>query len=175
MASHKPISQLVTDWRDSKALVDKAMGMLPIIIGVECVKSVKENFRLQGYDNGSTLTKWTKRKESTDKRYTSRKGVRGSVYNAASKILEQSGNLRDGVKHQITGKLVFIGVDNKLLPYAQIHNEGLKGSAWGIHPFMMPLRKYMPTPSEGANKKMLDAIQKKVTYDIGVAMKNFKK
>lgn len=175
MANHKSILQLVADWRASRTQVEKAIGQLPIIVGVECVKVVKENFRLQGYDNGMNLTKWPKRKASTDLRYTRRYGVKGSVFNAANKIMEQTGNLRDGVKYKITGRLIFIGVDNQLLPYSQIHNEGLHGSAWGRHPFVMPLRKYMPTANEGANPKMITAIQKKLTADIGVAMKIFKK
>lgn len=175
MASHKSIGQLLQDWRAAQKDVQKVAAIFPHAIGATAVLVVKENFRLQGYDDGNTLTKWPKREKATNKRYSSRRGVKGSVYNAANKILEQSGNLRDGVKYQVSGKLVTVGVDTNLLPYAAIHNEGKMGIAWGKHPFRMAERKYMPTRKEGANPKMIKAFQKKITYEIGQAMKIFKK
>jgi phage gpG-like protein len=45
---------------------------------------------------------------------------------------------------------VSIGSDKA---YAQIHNEGLMGKAWGRHPFKMTQRQFMPIP--GTEEKVI--------------------
>ena len=171
----KPLHELITDWRKSQSEMNKVTTALPRIIGNEAVKVVQDNFRLQGYDSGQGVTKWEARKESTNKRYDKRSGVKGSVFNSAKKILDQTSNLKDSVHYEVSGNVVNIGVNPNTIPYAQIHNEGLKGSAWGMHPFVMAKRQYLPLASEGPNQKVLNAIRKKLTYEIGKAMAIFKR
>jgi len=174
--ANKSLKQLTEDFRQAKANMERdVIGKLPRIIGTTAVLVVKDNFRLEGYDDGFSLTKWEKRKEATNKRYTSRRGVKGTVYNAANKILQQAGNLLAAVNYQEVGSGVKVGVDLGAVPYGKIHNEGLKGRAWGKHVFTMAKRQYMPLDSEGPNKKMNDAFFKKIGIEINKAMKIFKK
>lgn len=155
--------------------MEKVRQTLPRIIGNEALAVVRENFRLQAYDTGSGRTKWAKREAATNKRYDSRKGVKGSTFNSGNKILIQTGNLRDSITYRITGMSVRIGVDPNIVPYAQIHNEGGAGNAWGKHKFTMPKRQYMPTDAEGPNKKILDRVRSKLKYELDKALKLFKK
>jgi phage gpG-like protein len=145
----------------------------PRIIGNEAVRLVKENFRIEAYDSGSGVTKWPPRKASTNNRYDKRTGVKGSVFNSDKKLLDQTGNLKDSIHYELKPKGVLIGSDLTIIPYAQIHNEGGNGMAWGRVPFKMPERKYMPAPNEPPNPKMLKAITAKIDYEIRGAMKAF--
>lgn len=172
----KPLRQLVRDWRQSRTRMQKIMTDTPRIAGQEALAVVRDNFRLQGYDDGNSVQKWPARKESTEKRYDRRTGVKGSTFNSKNKILEQTGNLKQSIKYEVLGRnRVDIGLDLNIIPYGKIHNEALKGNAWGKHPFTMPLRKFMPTRSEGPNKKMLTRIWAKLDRMIQGAMTPFKK
>lgn len=178
MATVKPIGQLIKDWRKSKAEMDKVIKNLPRIMGNEAVAVVRDNFDKEAYDTGTGRAKWPKRKESTNKAYDRRaNGTKGSTVNSKNKLLQQTINsgLRDSVKYVVSGDTVQVGVDNNIIPYAQIHNEGLQGRAFGKHSFKMPKRQYMPTSSEGPNKKILDRIAKKMRYEFDKAMAIFKK
>lgn len=176
MPNYKPLSQLVADWRITKADMERYIKKLPDTAGAVAVEVCKDNFRLQAYDDGTSRARWAKREKRTNRRYDRRKGVKGTVFNSANKILEQSGNLRDSIKYKKLGpNLVWIGVDLSVIPYAKIHNEGLKGLAWGKNSFVMPKRQYMPMTGEGPNKKILTAIQKKVTFDLKRIMQKFKR
>ena len=170
----KSMSDLVNDFRAANAAYAKLTDDLPRIIGHEAVKVVKDNFRLQGYDSGSGVIAWPKRLPSTNKRYDKRYSVKGTVFNSASKILVQTGNLKNAVKYFAASHSVTIGVDLSLIPYAKIHNEGGTGLAWGKYSFKMPQRKFMPSPSEPPNIKILKAVLKKVTYERNEIMKKFK-
>lgn len=111
--------------REAKARMDKTIKTdLPRIIGTTCVKVVQDNFRLQGYDSGNGVTKWAPRKNSTNKKYNSRSGVKGSTASSKNKILVQTGNLRESVKYVANGQTVRVGIDLGVIPYAQVHNEG---------------------------------------------------
>lgn len=173
--ANKPLSQLLADWRLTKDNMEKIARNLPRIIGTEAVRVIKDNFRLGGYDDGNSVQKWEPRNDRTNNRYDKRYGVKGSVANSDNKVLEQSGDLRDSVGYQAEGKLVKIGVDLLLIPYAEIHNAGLIGKAWGKYAFKMPKRKYMPEESEGPNKKIMAAIEKKLNFEIMRAMRLFKR
>lgn len=175
MPSQKSLSQLVRDWRKSADQVQRVRQLLPRIIGNECLQVVRDNFRLQAYDTGQGRTKWEKRKDSTNKRYDSRKGVKGATFNSGNKILRQTGNLYDAITYRVTGQSVRIGVDDNIIKYAKIHNEGGQGNAFGKHKFTMPKRQFMPTDAEGPNKKMLGRITSKIAFEIDKALKPFKK
>lgn len=163
----KSLSQLLKDWRESQLKMNKLVEDIPRIIGVESVKIVKDNFKLQGYDTGIGVSKWKERKPATNKAYSNRKGTyKGTVYNANAKILMQQMNLFNSVDKKVMNKSVTIGCDRTLVPYAQRHNEGLKG---------MPKRQFMPSQSEIPNLKMLRAYTKKIGSERELALRNFKR
>ena len=164
--ANKSLSQLLTDWRQSRQAMETLNNNLPRIIGTSAVKVVKENFKLQGYDSGTGVNGWEARNPKTDKAYDKRHGVKGSVYQSSKPLLEQTRNLYNSVKYAVMNKLVNIGVDLGLIPYAKRMNEGGGG---------IPPRKYIPGPGEPPNPKILKAIYKKVDFERDKAMNIFKK
>lgn len=168
------MSRLLADWRASHQRMQLVETNMPRMVGAEAVKVVKENFDLQGYDNGRGIHKWPARESSTNKRYDRRGGVKGSVFSSSNKILYQTGDLKNSIDYQVNGKLVTIGVNLAIIPYAKIHNEGGPGSAYG-HPFVMKQRQYMPLPADPPNLKIMRAIKEKVAYETAQAMKTFAK
>lgn len=170
----KPLSSLLRDWREAQQRMNILVERVPSIIGVESVNIVKENFKLQGYDSGAGITKWQPRKESTNKAYSNRKGkYKGSVFNADRKILQQTMNLYNAQAYKVLSRTVVIGADRTIVPYAQIHNEGLRGNAFGKYSFQMPKRQFIPL--EGPNLKMLRAFTKKISFERDRALQNFKR
>eukprot|EP01037_Dinobryon_pediforme_P011470 gene11470-11564_t len=154
----------------------------PRIIGNECVKVVKDNFRIQGYDSGLGVKTWDKRKPATDKAYDrgktyNSKGVqskyrsgknkvyKGSVFSSSKPILDQTGTLKNSPKYKVNSKQVKIGVDLLLVPYAEKMNEGGNGT---------PARQFMPKEEAPPNPKMLKRIKKKIVFERDKAMKDFK-
>lgn len=157
---------------DLQNLLNKAMQVipdkLPTIIEVEGLNAIKQNFRTQGYNDGSKRA-WQKRK-TTDKdgkdltRYrTNRKGSAGSF-------------TRFGQRNQ--GRAILVGHDtggDKLSnsfrarrsrqrvvfytykKYGQRHNEGLDG---------MPKRQFM-----GKSVTLENNIKKKLTKELDKALK----
>lgn len=171
----KSLSQLVSDWRTARFAMETLTAKLPRIIGNEAVKVVKENFALQGYDSGTGVKPWEHRAEVTDYNYDHRYGVKGSVYNSGSPILEQSINLYNSLKYEIMGGIVKIGVDLTLVPYGEKMNTGGPGT-WGKYAHTeTPARQYMPTPNEPPNPKMILRFIKKLRFEARKAMRNFEK
>lgn len=160
----KPLSQLLTDWRATRAGMEKLTNDIPRIIGNVSVKAVKDNFRIQGYDSGSGVRSWVKRKASTDKAYAKRWGVKGSVYQASNPLLEQTRNLYNAVMYVVAGRRVDVGVDLSLIPYAKKMNEGGNGT---------PARPYISVNAPSA--KILKEAQKKIVSERDKLMKDFKK
>ena len=66
----------------------------------------------------------------------------------------QSGRLRRDVANSLKqanfDKIIF----RVQSPYAQIHNEGLMGKAFGKYPFKMPKRQFIGQTRELTNKQM---------------------
>lgn len=181
------MSALLNKWRTASDKMKKLTEDVHRIIGNECVKSVKDNFRLQGYDSGSGVTPWDKRKPATDKAYdrgktTNSRGqqskyrtgknktFKGSVYSSAKPLLEQTRNLFNSITYSKIGRKVIIGVlsNNKgpVLDYAQHMNEGGRG---------VPARPFMPKPDMPPNPNMLKRVKKKIEFERGKAMKDFVK
>lgn len=198
----KSINDLLRDYRTAQAGLEKTMRDIPRILGAEAVRIVKDNFRLQGYDTGSGVTAWPQRKRSTNKKYDSRSGSKGSVVNSGNKILDQTGHLKDSIHYEVSGDNATIGVDLNIVAYAQVHNEGgviTKGNrtmtlhftqshrfstpgkafsarqakVWA-HSYRMTKRQYMPTPYERPNKKILNAFEAKIKFEIDKSMRIFK-
>lgn len=162
----KTMQQLFIDWRAAKAEMEKLVSNMPRIAGVESVRVVKQNFLLQGYDDGMGFTKWKDRKAATNRAYDRRGQYKGSVFNSRKPLLRQTLRLFNGIQYRVIGRnSVIIGVDLGLVPYAKRHNEGLD---------KMPKRQYMPTPNQPPNRKMLAAIEKKYNFERDKAMRRFK-
>lgn len=128
---------------------------------------------------------------------------KGSVYSASKPLLRQTLALFNSIKFIVSSGYVFIGVDLGIVPYAQVHNEGgtihqkertsvlhfdknkkfstvkkanyAQKNTIGEHLWSMPKRQYLPTPSQGANPKMIKAITKKMDYETKKAMQAFAK
>lgn len=93
------------------------------------------NFRKQGFDNNG-VEKWQKRKRD---RYRTRSGQ--IVDDSTRAILVKRSIL---MRSLATKKLSLLrGAIVSDLPYANIHNEGLMGKAFGKHPFKMPKRQFV--------------------------------
>lgn len=132
----RSMARLLADWRASKQRMDLIINDLPRMVGKEAVGVIKENFLLQGYDDGNTFQMWKKRQPSTNRGYDRRNGVKGSVYSSSNPVLHQSGNLENSIDYKvdktfISGSAgtaleikVFIGSNLDIIPYAKIHNEG---------------------------------------------------
>lgn len=137
---------------------------LPRIVEVEGLSFIKGNFKKQGYQTGSSVQKWKKRKTRDRKnrditRYrTNRVGTKGSLNRFGSKNKGRAvligfntggDKLSNSFKtNRSTKEVRFITYKE----YAQRHNEGLKG---------MPKRQFM-----GRSKTLDDAIGKKLTKEL---------
>jgi hypothetical protein len=166
----KTMEQLLLEWRQVTFNMEKLKSDSPRVLGLIAVKVIKNNFKLQGYEDGYSFTPWKARAPKTDAAYSRNRGkgessnYKGSVYNAKNPILQQTRTLYNSVKAIIqAGGIVFVGVNLDLAPYAQRHNEGLKG---------MPERKFMPVG--GPNATMLGEFEKKITEKRDEIMHNFK-
>jgi hypothetical protein len=169
----KTLAQLLADMKAARAAMKALQDKLPRIIGNESVKVIKDNFRLQGYDSGTGVTPWKQRSQATNTRYDKRYGVKASVYQSSNQLLKQTGVLYNAIQYKVQGKLVFIGVDLGVVPYAQKMNDGGPGK-WGKNATQTPARKYMPAKNEPPNAKMLKRIIKKVESERDKALSNFK-
>jgi len=172
MRSPQDLARKFKEARRAMAALD---AKLPRIIGTVAVQVVKNNFKLQGYDTGSGVQKWPARAEVTNRSYDYRSSVKGSVYNSSNPILEQTRNLYNAIRYQITGKKVRIGVDLTVVPYGEKMNDGGSGT-WGKYAKTeTPARKYMPNDTDGPNLAFLRPIERKIKFEREKVMKEFKK
>jgi hypothetical protein len=196
----KSILDLISDIRVKTAAIKKMQEDAPRIIGVESVRILKDNFRLQGYDSGNGVIKWNKRSKVTDTAYSYNRNAsyrtpvrdkkskyknpyKGSVVSASRPIMTQTGNLRDSINYQVAGKSVTIGVFPNVKKagalqeahsYAKKMNEGGSGK-WGHASTSTPARQFMPKPSDGPNKKIITATIKKLDFELKKIMDDWKK
>jgi hypothetical protein len=172
----KNIKDLLSDWRQAKGNLEKLVTNLPRIMGNEAVRVVKENFRLQGYDDGISLARWAPRSTVTQKLYDRRVWVKRSVYNSGAPLLMQTMNLYDSIHYTAKASKVTIGVDDDIVPYGKWMNEGTEGTIGPNHyPTHTPGRPFMPRPGDPPNLKVLKAIEVKMDYERDIALSNFKK
>lgn len=152
---------------DLQKLLEKAAQVIPtkvpIIIEAEGLKAIKQNFKTQGFNDGSKRD-WQKRK-TTDKngkdltRYqTNRKGSAGSLtkfgrenHGRAILVGHDTGGdkLSNSYRSRRTRQAVIFYSYKK---YAQRHNEGIDG---------MPKRQFM-----GKSATLENNIQKKLTKEL---------
>jgi phage gpG-like protein len=126
---------------------------LPNEAALELEILTDESFRKEKYQ-GAGGKKWPARKNDKDD-YTKKGNAKPRSRRRG--LMVQSGELIRSTEASIdkgTDITVSIGSDKV---YAQIHNEGLIGKAWGKHPFKMPQRQFMPVPGTeepAVNKKL---------------------
>lgn len=177
------LEQLLSDFRQARRDHDQMMKNAPRIIGVESVRIVKANFLIQGYDSGHGVEPWQARKAATNKAYDKGRTInaktgklskyrtgknanfKGSVFSSSKPLLRQTLNLYNSIQYTISGGYVFIGVNLSLVPYAKAHNLGLNHE---------PKRQFMPDTNQGINKKMIDAVNRKLKFETDNIMKRFK-
>lgn len=129
-----------------KELAEATNTTIPAIVKEKLELIITDSFEKESYQ-GETSSKWKPRKDDIDG--NKRKSQRGA-------ILIASGALRRSIIVEAGNGKVVVGTNSK---YAQIHNEGLEGKAFGKHKFKMPKRQFMPIPGEKVSK--LDEVMDK--------------
>jgi phage gpG-like protein len=97
---------------------------------------VEGSFQQEMYMGELPGRKWDQRKVDPQK---------GMKRDDRRALLFDKGELRRSIDVEQNGDTITVGSDSD---YAQIHNEGLKGKAYGKHPFKMPQRQFMPIPGD---------------------------
>lgn len=122
------------------------------VMGVMAVNQFKSNFIKQGFED-ETLKAWQPRKRVDRGRYAEKAGTRKILIGKGTGILHRSIVAKKFGKYavRITSKL----------PYANIHNEGLMGKAFGKHSFKMPKRQFVGN-SGVLNRKILKKIDSNI-------------
>jgi phage gpG-like protein len=128
--------------------------MTDVMLTVALNHSV-ENFRKQGFDD-STVEPWQPRKRD---RYRTKGGRVVNDTSRAILIGKGSGRLRRSLRKRRTSMLS--GSLTSSLPYANIHNEGLTGRAWGKYTFKMAKRQFVGN-SRNMNRKIEKALELKI-------------
>ena len=124
----------------------------PLRIAAMATNHFKDSFRMQRF-NDDGASPWQARK-ATDKR-ARRFGSRN--------ILVKSGRLRNATRKELA-TFKIIRIVNKTR-YASIHNQGLRGKAYGKYDFTMPKRQFM-----GKSRKLDRRISKKIRSEFGKAL-----
>jgi phage gpG-like protein len=163
----KSLQQLMANWKVASNKMQKFQQDLPMVMGEESVKIIKDNFKQQRYDSGNGIENWQQRSAKTNKRYDSRSGVKGTTFKSNSPLLRQTLTLYNSLMFRVTGKSVFVGTNTSLVPYAPAHNEGTKNG--------IPKRKFIPANGELPNQKIIQKISKKIISVRNEIMKDFKK
>jgi len=130
------------------AALNQIKTTLPDILANDSVNFFKASFRKQAWEDEG-LQKWKPRKAKE-------KAGRG--------ILIKSGDLVKSIFVESANWKRIRIVSN--LPYSAIHNEGLKGLAFGKHPFQMPKRKYM-----GRSRKLHTLLRNRIETKLNTAFK----
>jgi phage gpG-like protein len=133
--------------------LQKSMKAFVTTMGVEAKNHFVKSFRNQGFTDAS-LEAWKKRKRSN---YRTKGGK--LVDDTTRATLVKSGALRRSIK--VLNKNYNSITLGSSLPYAQIHNDGLMGRAWGKHSFKMPKRQFI-----GESRKLTALLREKLNAKI---------
>ena len=127
------MSDIVNDLQKKKdELIHLASVELPNLIVKAAEAEIESSFKQESNAFKTGSEKWQPRKndKQSSKNRDDRRG-----------LLVKSGALRSSIDVVQLGDTISIQSSSE---YAQIHNEGLDGKAFGIHPFKMPQRQFMP-------------------------------
>lgn len=123
--------------------LDKFKVNAPLVLGNMAVNHFKLGFRRGGFQTDDSKTGWAKR-------------GKGSKRNSGRAILVDSGRLKRSIRIQ-RRRFGSIIIGTSGIAYANIHNEGLYGKAFGKYRFKMPQREYI-----GDSKSLERKIDKKI-------------
>lgn len=112
-------------------------NILPQYLENKLIQNTDKAFDNEQYPSEQ---KW---KERSDKWLSQKSDKRDNKFTRSDRrgLLVGTGDLRRSIETDTAKGEVSIGSDKV---YAQIHNEGLQGNAFGKHAFTMPERKFMP-------------------------------
>jgi len=138
--------------RQIQSRLPQMVRRLPGIAKVEGLDFIHDNFKNKGFESApGRRKKWKSRKRSTLGKYT--KGKNRGKQNA---LLIKSGKLRRSWDNETTSSNTQVAFTSSL-PYAAVHNEGLKA---GRPPgFKMPQRQ-MIGPSKALDQRIENKLDK---------------
>jgi phage gpG-like protein len=120
--------------------LQKSLNNFVVEMGTEAKNHFVKSFRNQGFEDKS-IVKWKHRKRLEQGK--------------SRAILVKSGDLRRSIRViNKSYRSITLGSD---LPYAQIHNDGLNGRAFGKYAFKMPKRQFI-----GHSTKLIDHLRSKL-------------
>ncbi len=127
---------------------------IPPVIGVMGRKFFIDSFAKQGWDDNG-VQPWQPRKDKTNTRAIL-VGKSGGTKQGAHIHLKQA--VRDSLQSTSWEAIDYVV---KGVPYAQIHNEGGEGLAFGKYPFKMPQRQFM-----GPSNTLIEQIMNRIKSDM---------
>jgi phage gpG-like protein len=130
--------------------LQKTLTAFIAVMGTDAKNHFVKSFRNQGFEDDS-IQRWQPRKNE----------ISGGIARVRRKslgsraILVKTGDLRRSVRViSKSYRSIVVGSD---LPYAQIHNDGLYGKAFGKHRFKMPKRQFI-----GHSNKLIRQLRAKL-------------
>jgi phage gpG-like protein len=130
--------------------LQKTLTAFITVMGTDAKNHFVKSFRNQGFEDDS-IQRWQPRKNE----------ISGGIARVRRKsagsraILVKTGDLRRSVRViSKSYRSIVVGSD---LPYAQIHNDGLYGNAYGKHRFKMPKRQFI-----GHSNKLIRQLRAKL-------------
>ncbi len=131
--------------------LQKSLNDFVVVMGTDAKNHFVRSFRNQGFEDAS-IEKWQPRKGEIMSSGIAKVRKKDKSSRA---ILVKTGDLRRSIKVlNKSYRSITLGSD---LPYAQIHNDGLYGNAYGKYRFKMPKRQFI-----GHSKKLIDQLRMKL-------------
>lgn len=131
--------------------LQKSLNDFVVVMGTDAKNHFVKSFRNQGFEDAS-IEKWQPRKGEIMSSGIAKVRKKDKSSRA---ILVKTGDLRRSIKVlNKSYRSITLGSD---LPYAQIHNDGLYGNAYGKYRFKMPKRQFI-----GHSKKLIDHLRSKL-------------
>ena len=131
--------------------LQKSLNNFVVVMGTDAKNHFVRSFRNQGFEDAS-IEKWQPRKGEIMSSGIAKVRKKDKSSRA---ILVKTGDLRRSIRViNKSYRSITLGSD---LPYAQIHNDGLYGNAYGKYRFKMPKRQFI-----GHSKKLIDRLRDKL-------------
>lgn len=137
--------------QQAQVKLQKSLNDFIVVMGTDAKNHFVKSFRNQGFEDAS-IEKWQPRKGEIMSSGIAK--VRRKDKSSRA-ILVKTGDLRRSIRVlNKSYRSITLGSD---LPYAQIHNDGLYGNAYGKYRFKMPKRQFI-----GHSKKLIDQLRMKL-------------
>ena len=133
----------------------------PTILTKMALEHFLEGFERGGYQTDASAGGWQKRKRNFEMKKRGR-GLGNTPRSVRSSraLLVKTGDLRNSLR-VISKRPTRMEVGTTGIKYAEIHNEGLMGKAFGKHTFKMPKREFI-----GESSKLERKITKRIEREI---------